>query len=181
MPWTNKKAGNSIDHLRGFIQLQVRGQDVYQDYSLLHQWSRKSSWIILATFWSLYKSILQLFKPNMYEEEFPKATRTQSFPSPSGWRRGSRWKIGHGGECKAENGLRHSSLSVSEWLVNSLVWRSKFQFSTNSRWRKEGREWTQMLNMWDVRSSHQGCRGSPCPPTPGSRSSPGIQQRKKRM
>ena len=30
------------------------------------------------------------------------------------FRRVPRWKIGHGGECKAENGLRHSSLSVSE-------------------------------------------------------------------
>ena len=130
MPWTNKKAGNLIDHQRGFIQLQVRGQDVYQDYSLLHQWSRKSSWIILATFWSLYKSILQLFKPNMYEEEFPKATRTQKFPRPPGWRKVLRWKIGHGGECKAENGLRHSTLSISEWLVNSLAWRISFQYST---------------------------------------------------
>ena len=98
------------------------------------------------------------------------------------FRRVPRWKIGHGGECKAENWLRHSSLSVSEWLVNSLVWRSKFQFSTNSRWRKEGREWKkspQKGHVTDVRSSHQGCRGSPCPPTPESRSSPGIQQRKK--
>ena len=37
------------------------------------------------------------------------------------FRRVPRWKIGHGGQCKAENGLRHSALSVSELCVNSLV------------------------------------------------------------
>ena len=47
------------------------------------------------------------------------------------FRRVPRWKISHGGECKAENGLRHSALSVSEWLVNSLMWQTKFQYSTH--------------------------------------------------
>ena len=41
------------------------------------------------------------------------------------FRRVPRWKIGHGGQCKAENGLRHSALSVSELCVNSLVWQAK--------------------------------------------------------
>ena len=141
MPWTNKKAGNSIDHQRGFIQLQVRGQDVYQDYSLLHQWSRKSSWIILATFWSLYKSILQLFKPNMYEEEFPKATRTQKYSKSIRMEEGF-WD---GRSAMAGNVKLRMNCGIQlypRWVkcVNMEVWRSKIQYSTDPRWRKEGRE-----------------------------------------
>ena len=63
-----------------------------------------------------------------------------------------------------------------------------------SRWQREVREWgpwqssVACVTIWrmtqievpvDVRSLHQDCGYSPCSPTPVSRSSPGIQQRKK--
>ena len=72
------------------------------------------------------------------------------------FRRVPRWKISHGRECKAENGLRHSALSVSKWLVNSLVWRTKFQYSTHQD--GGGRSKNGLIKievLQDDQSSHQ--------------------------